>query len=1180
MFHRNATLRACAIGFLTFGLALLALWSTGSFPPVALANSGGSVTYYTLTLQFQGTGSVNLNPPNVTYASATTRSYAKGTEVTLTASAPAGWFFDRWEGSNAGDNDVKSITMNANKTMKAVFVQYRLTVLHQGDGPVHVTPPDVTRWPHFKEIYTSPTTVTLTALPMEDWAFTGWTGDKTSDALTVTILVDGDRTVYANFEQAWLFIQIAGHGSVNRSPNGEPLSNSVKAYALGAHVTFTAKPDPGWIFNGWTGDLTGTVNPGSLDMLANKDVTATFVADATPPVITLTGAATVYTQCGGTYSDPGATALDNADGDITSEIVTTGRPGTPSAPGTYAVAYNVTDQGGNAATQVTRTVIVEDTTRPVITLLGGNPVVVYRGTPYSDGGATATDTCDGDQTGAIVVGGDTVDTNTIGEYTLTYDVSDTANNHAVRRTRTVLVTDPPSPTVSFQSASSTVLESGGTATIPVTVSNYQGASWSVTYSLSGSATPQTDYTAPGNTINASGTGNAAIEIPVLDDALAEGAETVVVTLLQASGAGLAAPTVHTLTIQDDEGLTASFTADPITGSAPLEVSFTDTSTSGAGTITGWQWDFGDGTGSTAQHPVHTYTDAGSYTVSLTVATESDNDLAIREGYINVGGDGSLISVAPSLLQFGYVAVGQSKTLPVTIRNEGEDLLVGTATVEAPFSIDGNASYAIEPGDDAVLTIEYAPTAALNSEDVIGFVGGGNAQVAVYGSGIAPASGPTAGVRLNELVVWNTSGVLSANGEYVDWIELYNDNSVAMDISGWSLTDDDTDPTKYVIPAGTIIGPKSYLIIFASIDTSPAAGELHTGFTLDEVNGGYLGLFAPSSGARILVSDVNYPAAVSPSKSFSLLDGENKSLGIGFAWGMPTPFGTNFDVKVWEFTVFASPGIVQGQQLPDPEIPYQWFSEGEPSSYLFLEDWLSNVQTYANKIVRENNQGDIITAPVTDIAATVDADVATSAEAVFLNKRNVQAINGMDESFNDEIDLYQTARSVPNGSVVLIRQMTTVVEGEPLPLVIDGQVLFTKRDVGFGVYEYKSIMVLAVETSVTNPPALWHAQVFAHEWGHYAGIAGHPKTSNDELRIMARNSYYHITNTIEPWFFVTMIQEERAFYEGTLWGSFMQRRRVPPLISGYDVYVNPGADQAIQESDFFKQGSVINAVPPW
>jgi PKD repeat protein len=64
---------------------------------------------------------------------------------------------------------------------------------------------------------------------------------------------------------------------------------------------------------------------------------------------------------------------------------------------------------------------------------------------------------------------------------------------------------------------------------------------------------------------------------------------------------------------------ASFTASPTSGSAPLTVQFTDTSTGAVFTTPSfvpWAWDFGDGTTSGAQHPTHTYTTPGVYTVKL------------------------------------------------------------------------------------------------------------------------------------------------------------------------------------------------------------------------------------------------------------------------------------------------------------------------------------------------------------------------------------------------------------------------------------------------------------------------------------------------------------------------------------------------------------------------------------
>jgi len=77
---------------------------------------------------------------------------------------------------------------------------------------------------------------------------------------------------------------------------------------------------------------------------------------------------------------------------------------------------------------------------------------------------------------------------------------------------------------------------------------------------------------------------------------------------------------------------ASFTGTPASGTAPLSITFTDTST---GSPASWSWDFGDGTTSGEQNPVHTYTSAGTYTVNLTVARFGEASSAIRPGYISV-----------------------------------------------------------------------------------------------------------------------------------------------------------------------------------------------------------------------------------------------------------------------------------------------------------------------------------------------------------------------------------------------------------------------------------------------------------------------------------------------------------------------------------------------------------------
>jgi PKD repeat protein len=80
---------------------------------------------------------------------------------------------------------------------------------------------------------------------------------------------------------------------------------------------------------------------------------------------------------------------------------------------------------------------------------------------------------------------------------------------------------------------------------------------------------------------------------------------------------------------------AAFSATPTTGAAPLQVSFTDASTN---LPTSWAWDF-DNNGSvdsTAQNPVHTYPNPGTYSVRLTVSNGAGTDDELKTGYVTVG----------------------------------------------------------------------------------------------------------------------------------------------------------------------------------------------------------------------------------------------------------------------------------------------------------------------------------------------------------------------------------------------------------------------------------------------------------------------------------------------------------------------------------------------------------------
>ena len=181
-------------------------------------------------------------------------------------------------------------------------------------------------------------------------------------------------------------------------------------------------------------------------------------SDTTAPIITLEGEATVTLEVGTSYTDAGATASDNYDGDITDTIVIVNNVDS-AVVGTYAVTYNISDANGNAAEEVTRTVNVVDTTVPVITLLGEATVALEVGTSYTDAGATASDNYDSDITDTIVIVNN-LDSAVVGTYAVTYNVSDANGNAAEEVTRTVNVVDTTVPVITLLGEATVTLEVG------------------------------------------------------------------------------------------------------------------------------------------------------------------------------------------------------------------------------------------------------------------------------------------------------------------------------------------------------------------------------------------------------------------------------------------------------------------------------------------------------------------------------------------------------------------------------------------------------------------------------------------------------------------------------------------------------------------------------------------------
>jgi len=90
--------------------------------------------------------------------------------------------------------------------------------------------------------------------------------------------------------------------------------------------------------------------------------------DTTAPVITLLDSNPVDLNVGDTYVEPGATALDETDGDVSSNIVIDNSAVNTAVAGSYAITYNVTDASGNAASEVLRYINVIDINQPASNL--------------------------------------------------------------------------------------------------------------------------------------------------------------------------------------------------------------------------------------------------------------------------------------------------------------------------------------------------------------------------------------------------------------------------------------------------------------------------------------------------------------------------------------------------------------------------------------------------------------------------------------------------------------------------------------------------------------------------------------------------------------------------------------------------------------------------------------------
>jgi len=109
------------------------------------------------------------------------------------------------------------------------------------------------------------------------------------------------------------------------------------------------------------------------------------------------------------------------------------------------------------------------------------------------------------------------------------------------------------------------------------------------------------------------------------------------------------------------------------------------------------------------------------------------------------------------------------------------------------------------------------------------------------------------VVINEVMPVNTSYIANQNGEYGDWIELYNNSSLSFDISGYYLSDSKKHLSKLKIPKVATISGKGFLVLWAGKDTLQAG--LHSNFKLS-LAGEKVCFVTPDF---LIIDKVEYPA---------------------------------------------------------------------------------------------------------------------------------------------------------------------------------------------------------------------------------------------------------------------------------------------------------------------------------
>ena len=475
-----------------------------------------------------------------------------------------------------------------------------------------------------------------------------------------------------------------------------------------------------------------------------------------------------------------------------------------------------------------------------------------------------------------------------------------------------------------------------------------------------------------------------------------------------------------------------FTLTPATGTVPATVTFTDTTDAAPLTIAAWAWDFGDGGTSTLQNPVHTYTEAGAYTVTLTITTEQGEAAAARTGAVRLrpraafSGEPLSGAGAPHTVQF------TDETAPGNLAIRGWDWNFGDGT----HSSQQNPSHTFTTPDVYDVTLTVLTDIGNSATTKTGYVV------------VRPEAAFSANV---------TSGVGSLAVQFSDDTDPGN-----LDILTWNWNFGDGTSSGLQNPAHTYTQPGTYTVALTTGSTEGPDTETKAGYITVAPNVTFTG--SPLSGpaplevtftdttdtglleitARVWdFGDTNTGTGASPMHTYGAAGTYMASLTITTELG-------DFSIET-PVTVLVTPGpaMEAGLRFAPDTVPDQG-QAGVIFDLLADHDiTLDSVQVY----IAPGAAGGTVrcyTTPLTSVGRESDASAWTLRQTIAYDGSGVATIplGGMALYKSESIGFYVVSDLEPGGSTGILYQ--TALPAGFNPIFGDGALrLYTGAGKGAG-----------------------------------------------------------------------------------------------------------------------------------